>query len=191
MRGGRPLAQSVEDCLRAGPRKVLEKDHHLLRTATDGARFADDQRRGEEILLLQSEMRMHPARAGRRGGKVEITRRPGRDRRPGQVGNPVLAPGLRQSMPVKAGENAEAVLQSDVELVALVQGETESAGSLRSRRSASRPCRRPRSAASACAASLRRSPASFPAPPPQRQRSAVPASKDRRDNRMARSSRSG
>src|SRR6267378_3245742 len=69
--GGRPFSKPVEDLFRARPRKVLEQDNHLLRVAADGACFADDQRCGEEVLLLQPEMRMHPTRTGRRGWKVE------------------------------------------------------------------------------------------------------------------------
>ena len=97
--GLRKLSNSVCE---VGPGEIFEKDDDLLHAALDGARFAHDQRRGEQVLLLQAEMRMHPACARRHGREFVVSGLAWLDQRPGNIGDAILTPGCVEAVPVEA-----------------------------------------------------------------------------------------
>jgi hypothetical protein len=124
------LAQVLVERLRIGPGKILEQDDDFLQAALDRAGFADDQRGGEEILLLQPEMRVHISSPCRRRREFVVGEFARLDRRPGNVRHAVLAPWSGETVPMKAGRDGKIVVQPHVEDVAFVQRQAVGSGPL-------------------------------------------------------------
>ena len=81
--------------------EIMEHHHMLLVIKKRLGRFAHNQWCGQELLLLQSQMGMHPMGAGTGVHKIIVKEFAGLERRLRQHGNPVLGRRWFKSMPMK------------------------------------------------------------------------------------------
>ena len=112
---GRPSAQPGEDLRRILEAEIAEQhDHRVLVEAGLGG-VGDDQRRGQQALLLQPLVRMHPVGARMAEGEIIGIAPPRRQRRLADPRHAVLLVGRQQAMPVDERVLRQPVLELDPE----------------------------------------------------------------------------
>ena len=112
--GRSTLAQVGKDFCRRPESEIVEHDHDLL-LVCGAVAVMDDQRRVQEVLLLEALVGMHPECARIRKRKVVICRGAGRDQRCGDPRHPVLLVGRFKPVPVDERWFARLIVELDTE----------------------------------------------------------------------------
>ena len=107
--------QLRQNFLRIAKREIMEHHHMLLLVKQGFRRFAHNQGRRQKLLLLQSEMGMHPMGAGARVHKIIVKGLAGFQWRLRQHGNAVLGGRRVQSVPVQKCFNIQIVFDPHLE----------------------------------------------------------------------------
>src|SRR5882724_4606028 len=80
--------------------EIVEQDDHLLLVARGVRRIAHDERRRQQLLLLEPDMRVHPVGSGTGQDEIIFVVAAGLERRLRQLGHAVLIARRRQAVPV-------------------------------------------------------------------------------------------
>ena len=107
--------QLRQNFLRIAKREIMEHHHMLLLVKQGFRRFAHNQRCRQKLLLLQSQMGMHPMGAGTRVHKIIVKGLAGFQWRLRQHGNAVLGGRRVQSVPMQKRFNIQIVFDPRLE----------------------------------------------------------------------------
>ena len=114
----RAAAQPGEDLGGIAEGEIVQQDDHLLLVARSLGRIAHDERRRQQLLLLQPDMGVHPVGAGTREDEVVLVAAAGLERRLRQLGHAVLIARRRQAVPVHQRVLVELVDELHMEALA-------------------------------------------------------------------------
>ena len=94
------LLQAGEDLSRIAEGEIVQHDDDFLHRSASGARVVDDERSRQQLLFLETDMRMHPERAGEIQAKIVVLRTARWYRRRGNVRHAVLLEWRCQPVPM-------------------------------------------------------------------------------------------
>ena len=117
LRHGAALFQIGKDLLGRGEAEIVQHQHDFLLTGPI-ALITDDQRRIQQLLLLQPHVRVHPEGAAEGERKVVIGAAARQDRRPRDARHAVLLPGRSQTVPVDQARHPNPVLDPNAKPLA-------------------------------------------------------------------------